>query len=165
VLRPCAQRDDSEPQLWDCLHLESTQGTWFGALCYLAEDGTAYGMCRDRLAQLCRECDVYFNLSNINWIPELEQCRCRVLVEYGCSPRSAGLGGPFSQYHVLFTYGENIHRPGEMPTGWALANAPAGGAGSVAGEGRQLSAPFTTVMNWSAYEVERVGFTGKGSGI
>jgi len=23
-----------------------------------------------------------------------------------------GLGGPFSQYHVLFTYGENIHRPG-----------------------------------------------------
>jgi len=30
-----------------------------------------------------------------------------------------GLGGPFSQYHVLFTYGENIHRPGEMPTGGA----------------------------------------------
>jgi len=30
-----------------------------------------HGMCRDRLAQLCRECDVYFNLSNINWIPEL----------------------------------------------------------------------------------------------
>jgi len=46
-----------------------------------SRDGTAYGMCRDRLAQLCRECDVYFNLSNINWIPELEQCRCRVLVD------------------------------------------------------------------------------------
>src|SRR5437870_7809641 len=49
--------------------------------CYLAEDGTAYGMPRKRLAKICRECDVYFNLSNINWIPELEYCPRRVLVD------------------------------------------------------------------------------------
>src|ERR1051325_10748686 len=49
--------------------------------CYLAADGTAYGMPRERLAQLCRECDAYFSLSNVNWIPELENCRRRVLVD------------------------------------------------------------------------------------
>src|SRR5215208_7146269 len=38
--------------------------------CYLAEDGSVHGMPRERLAQLCRECDVYFNIGNINWIPE-----------------------------------------------------------------------------------------------
>jgi hypothetical protein len=47
--------------------------------CYLAHDGTAYGMPRDQLAQACRECDVYLNLSNINWIAELEHCRRRAL--------------------------------------------------------------------------------------
>lgn len=125
--------------------------------CYLAEDGTAYGMCRARLAQLCRECDVYFNLSNINWIPELEQCRCRVLVDTDpvfTQIGGFGLGGPFSQYHVLFTYGENIHRPGcEMPTGgarWLPTRQPVV-LDLWLVEAGKLSAPFTTVMNWSAY--------------
>src|SRR5262245_6775550 len=49
--------------------------------CYLAEDGRAHGITREQLAQLCRECDLYLNLSNINWIPELEACRRRVLVD------------------------------------------------------------------------------------
>src|SRR5688572_24038039 len=49
--------------------------------CYLAEDGTHYGMSRGKLAELCRESDIYFNLSNINWIPELEECRRRALVD------------------------------------------------------------------------------------
>src|ERR687897_2967380 len=48
--------------------------------CYLAEDGSEHGMPRERLAQRCREADVYFNLSNINWIPELEDCRRPVVV-------------------------------------------------------------------------------------
>src|SRR5207302_1833437 len=48
--------------------------------CYLAEDGTAHGLPREALAQACRECDVYFNLSNINWIDEIGLCRRRAVV-------------------------------------------------------------------------------------
>lgn len=125
--------------------------------CYIAENGTEYGMPRERLAQLCRECDVYFNLSNINWIPELERCQRRILVDTDpvfTQIGGHGLGGPFSRYHALFTYGENVHRPGcEMPDGgvrwlptrqpvvldlWPVRTA-------------ERCAPFTTVMNWAAY--------------
>lgn len=123
--------------------------------CYLAEDGTVYGMSRERLAQLCRECDVYFNLSNINWIPELEQCRCRVLVDTDpvfTQIGAHGLGGPFSWYHALFTYGENVHRPGcDMPTGgayWLPTRQPVV-LDLWPVEGGDPSAAFTTVMNWS----------------
>jgi hypothetical protein len=125
--------------------------------CYLAEDGTAHGMPRDQLAQRCRECDVYVNLSNMNWIPELEQCRRRVLVDTDPAFTQIGghgLGGPFARYHALFTYGENVHRPGcDMPTGgarWLPTRQPVVldlwpvEPGDPAG-------PFTTVMNWSAY--------------
>jgi hypothetical protein len=125
--------------------------------CYLAEDGTAYGMSRERLAQLCRECDVYFNLSNINWIPELEQCRRRVLVDTDpvfSQIGGFGLGGPFSHYHELFTYGENVHRPGcEMPDGgarWLPTRQPVVvDLWSV--QAGDSSMPFSTVINWSAY--------------
>jgi hypothetical protein len=125
--------------------------------CYLAEDGTAYGMPRERLGQLCRECDVYLNLSNINWIPELEQCRRRVLVDTDpvfTQIGGHGLGGPFSRYHTLFTYGENVHRPGcEMPTAgvrWLPTRQPVV-LDLWPVEASDQSAPFTTVMNWSAY--------------
>ncbi len=91
--------------------------------CYLAEDGTAYGMPRERLAQLCRESDVYLNISNINWIPELEACRRRVLIDTDpafTQIGAHGLGGPYERYQALFTYGENVHRTGcEMPTSGA----------------------------------------------
>jgi len=125
--------------------------------CYLAEDGSSHGMSRRRLAEICRDCDVFFNLSNVNWIPEFELCERRALVD--TDPVFTQIGGhgmsaSFGQYHALFTYGENIGRPGCLaPTGgarWAPTRQPvaldlwpatAGGA----------SAPFTTVMNWSAY--------------
>jgi hypothetical protein len=125
--------------------------------CYLAEDGTAHGMSREDLAQLCRECDVYFNLDNINWIPELELCQRRVLVDVDpvfTQIGGHGVGRPFARYDRLFTFGENVHRAGcDMPTGgarWLPTRQPivldmwptdAGDPG----------APFTTVMNWSAY--------------
>ena len=123
--------------------------------CYLAEDGTAYGMPRERLAKLCRECDIYFNLDNINWIPELEQCQRRVLVDVDpvfTQIGAHGLGGPYSRYHALFTYGENVHQSGcDMPTRgvhWLPTRQPI-----VLDlwpiEEADPSAPFTTVMNWS----------------
>jgi hypothetical protein len=132
--------------------------------CYLAEDGTAYGMPRERLAQLIRECDVYFNLSNINWIPELEACRRMALVDTDpvfTQLGGHGMGGPFSRYHTLFTYGENVHRPGsDMPTGgarWLPTRQPiVPDLWPV--EPGYPAAPFTTVMNWSAYgDVEHEG--------
>jgi hypothetical protein len=125
--------------------------------CYLAEDGTAHGMPRERLAQLCRECDVYFNVGNINWIPELEHCRRRVLVDTDpvfTQIGGHGLGGPFSRYHALFTTGENVHKPGcDMPTGgarWMPTRQPVVLDMWPVTPG-DPSTPFTTVANWSAY--------------
>jgi hypothetical protein len=123
--------------------------------CYLAEDGMAYGMPRERLAQLCRESDLYLNLSNVNWIPELERCERRILVDTDpvfTQIGAHGLGGPYSRYHALFTYGENVHRPGcDMPTGgarWLPTRQPVV-LDLWPVEPGDPSAPFTTVMNWS----------------
>jgi len=124
--------------------------------CYLAEDGLTYGMPRERLAQLCRESDVYFNLSNINWIPELEHCRRRVLVDTDpvfTQIGAHGLRGPYSQYDLLFTYGENVHKPDcTMPTRevrWIPTRQPVV-LELWPMEAANPVAPFTTVMNWSA---------------
>ncbi len=118
--------------------------------CYLAEDGTAYGMPREQLAQACRDSDVYFNLSNINWIPELAACRRRALVDTDpvfTQIGSHGLSEPFTRYQALFTFGENVPTNGAcwLPTRqpvvldlWPV-------------ESGNPSAPFTTVMNWTAY--------------
>ena len=125
------------------------------AWCYIAEDGTTYGLSRERLAQLCRECDLYINLSNINWIPELEQCRRRLLVDTDpvfTQIGAHGLGGPFSRYDVLFTYGENVHKSSSsMPTAsrnWLPTRQPIVLDLWPVERGKK-SAPFTTVMNWS----------------
>jgi hypothetical protein len=128
-----------------------------GCWCYLAEDGTVHGMTREQLAQVCRDCDVYFNLSNMNWIPELEACRRRALVDTDpvfTQIGSHGLAGPFTRYHTLFTFGENVHRSDcEMPTGgacWLPTRQPVVLELWPVEPGNP-SAPFTTVMNWSAY--------------
>jgi hypothetical protein len=124
--------------------------------CYLGEDGTAHGMPRERLAQLCRECDIYLTLSNLNWIPELEHCRRRVLVDTDpvlTQIGAHGFGKPFSWYDVLFTYGENVHRSGcSMPTAgvrWLPTRQPVV-LDLWPVEPGDPSAPFTSVMNWSS---------------
>ena len=129
-----------------------------GGWCYLAEDGTAYGMPRRRLAEICRDCDIFLNLSNINWIPELEQCRRRALVDTDpvlTQTGSFGLGGPFSRYHKLFTFGVNVHQPGcEMPTGgvrWLPTCQPVVTDLWPVGSPNR-GAPFTTVTSWTAYQ-------------
>jgi hypothetical protein len=125
--------------------------------CYLAEDGAAYGSSREQLAQVCREADVYFNLSNVNSIPEIDLCRRRVMVDTDpvfTQIGGHGTGGPFDRYHVLFTYGENVHRPGcSMPDGgarWLPTRQPVVLDLWPVGPGDR-TAPFTTVINWSAY--------------
>lgn len=128
--------------------------------CYLAEDGTVYGMSREQLSQHCRDCDIYFNLSNINWIPELEACRKRVIVDTDpvlTQIGEFGMGGPYSRYDALFTYGENVHQPGsEMPTAgvtWIPSRQPVV-LDLWPVEKGDPRAPFTTVTNWSPFGVK-----------
>jgi hypothetical protein len=123
--------------------------------CYLAEDGSAHGMSRKHLANACVESDLYLNLSNINWIPEVEECRRRALVDTDpvfTQIGVQGLGGPFERYHTLFTYGENVQKPGcDMPTGgakWHPTRQPVV-LDLWPVEAGDPTAPFTTVSSWS----------------
>jgi hypothetical protein len=124
---------------------------------YLSEDGVAHGISREELSAYCRECDLYINLSGVNWIPELEQCRRRVLVDTDpvfTQIGAHGISGPFSWYDVLFTFGECVHSSlSSMPTAGArwhptrqpivLERWPVRPANRFA--------HFTTVVSWSAY--------------
>lgn len=125
--------------------------------CYLAEDGSSFGISREELTQACLESDVYLNLSNINWIPELELCKRRVLIDTDpvfTQIGGFGIGGRFSRYQACFTYGENVHKAGcEMPTAgvrWLPTRQPVVLDLWPASPG-DPNAAFTSVMNWSAY--------------
>jgi hypothetical protein len=123
---------------------------------YLAEDGRCYGMPREELAKRCRESDLYLNLSNINWIPELESCRRRALIDTDpvfTQVGAHGAGGGFSRYDVLLTYGENVGQTSSsMPTAghsWLPTRQP------VVLDFWSTSlphndAPYTTIINWAA---------------
>lgn len=123
--------------------------------CYLAEDGTTRGMTRARLAEVCRECDIYINFSNLNWIPELADCRRRALIDTDpvfTQIGAHGMGRSFHDYHTLFTYGENVHQPNcDMPVAgakWLPTRQPVVLDLWPVGTG-DPAAPFTTVMSWS----------------
>jgi len=155
---PVARGMTSDPRygieyLRRLLQPHGLDGDW----CYLAEDGTEHGMPRERLADLCRESDLYINLDNMNWIPELEHCRRRITVDVDpvfTQIGAHGLGGPFSRYHALFTYGENVSRPGcDMPTAgvrWLPTRQPVVADLWPVAAG-DPSAPLTSVLSWSAY--------------
>jgi hypothetical protein len=126
------------------------------AWCFLAEDGTAHGMERCDLADACAESDVYFNLSNMNWLPELELCRRRILIDTdpAFTQIGFGMGGPLSRYQALFTYGENVHKARcTMPTAgqhWRPTRQPLVlPAWPV--KPANPNAAFTTIMNWASY--------------
>jgi hypothetical protein len=128
-----------------------------GRWCYLAADGTSHGMSREDLAQFCRECNGFFNLSNINWIDEFRLCRRRALVDTDpvfTQIGGHGMGGPFSNYNTLFTYGENVGKPGcDMPTAgqtWLPTRQPLV-LDLWPVEPADPDAPLTTLINWTAY--------------
>jgi len=115
----------------------------------------AHGMPRQNLADACAECDVYFNLSNMNWIPEFELCRRRILVDTdpAFTQIGFGMGGPFSRYQRLFTYGENVHNRTSMPTAgqnWLPTRQPVVLSQWKMNHGDPTK-PITTIMNWSSY--------------
>ena len=128
-----------------------------GDWCYLAEDGTSFGLSRAELVERIAACDVYLDLSGVNRIPELQLARKRVLVDTDpvfTQIGAFGLRVPFESYHALFTYGENAHRPGcTMPTAgrnWLPTRQPVVTAlwPSAAGD---PGAALTTIVNWSSY--------------
>lgn len=159
---PGVDRMTSDPAygidyLRGCLDHAGLGGRW----CFLAEDGRAHGMTRQMLADACADCDLYLNLSNMNWVPELEQCRRRALVDTDpvfTQIGGHGMGPPFEWYHALFTYGENVHRPDcEMPTGgadWLPTRQPIVLDEWLPQKG-DAAAPFTSILNWSAYGERR----------
>lgn len=125
------------------------------AWCFLAADGRAHGRTREELAAFCAECDALLNLSGMNWLEEFRLCRRRVLVDTDpvfTQIGSHGMAGPLANYHVLFTYGENVHRPGcDMPTAgarWLPTRQPVV-LDSWRPSPPPAAAPVTTVMNWS----------------
>jgi hypothetical protein len=154
---PAGGRMTSDPSygvayLRRLLAAHQLDGEWW----YLAEDGRTHGRPREALADWCRDADLFVNLSNVHWAPELELCRRRVMVDTDpvfTQIGAHGLGKPFGWYHRLFTYGENVHRPGcEMPTAgerWLPTRQPVvlDLWPITAGD---PSAPLTTVMNWSS---------------
>lgn len=139
--------------LLQLLQPHGLEGDW----CYLAEDGTARGLGREQLFERCRESDLYLNLSNINSSPELDECRRRVLVDTDpvfTQIGAHGLGAPFSSYHALFTYGENMHQPGcGVPTAevrWLPTRQPVVLDLWPVADTADSASAFTTVMNWSS---------------
>lgn len=125
--------------------------------CYLDEQGQGHGMSREEFAQVCREADLCVEIGYINSIPELKLCKRSVLVDTDpvfTQIGSHGMGRPLSEYDVLFSYGENIHKPGcTIPVDghhWLPTRQPVVESfwptPTKAGPG-----PITTVMNWSAY--------------
>lgn len=124
---------------------------------YLAEDGSERGMPRAALVEAIRDGDIYLNLSNINWIDELSECRRRVLIDTDpvfTQIDGHGMRSRLERHHLLFTYGENVHRDGcAMPTcdlHWLPTRQPV-----VPDlwpiEPADPAAPITTIMNWAAY--------------
>jgi hypothetical protein len=154
---PIANQQTADPEYGLGYFKQMTRSHGFkGNFCYLAEDGTSHGMKRTDLADACTECDVYFNLSNMNWLPEFELCRRRILIDTDpvFTQTGFGMGGPFSRYQALFTYGENVHKPrSSMPTGghhWQATRQPVVLPEWKVEPGNPAAA-FTTIMNWASY--------------
>jgi len=125
--------------------------------CFLAADGVAHGFSRAELAQICRESDLYITLSNMNSIPETGLCRRRILIDTDpvfTQIRGHGMDESFDKYHVLYTYGENIHQEGcSVPTAgmrWLPTRQPVVLDLWRTTHGNH-NGPLTTIMNWSAY--------------
>jgi len=124
--------------------------------CYLRSDGSTLGIPRQELAQRIREADVVLNLSNMNWIPEMEHAQRRVLVDTDPTFTQLGFGkdDDFKRDHARFTYGENVHRAGcDMPTAgvrWLPTRQPVVLDLWPHAPGPQ-SGPFTSVLSWTAY--------------
>lgn len=126
-------------------------------VCYVdRERGAVYGAEWDELTEMLRDADLLLNLGGVCWLPEFRLCRRRALVDMDPVFTQVGLFGAkvLDDYHVQFSYGTNIGRPGcTVPTAgvdW-LPVAPPVVTALWKGGPPPPGAAFTTIANWSAY--------------
>ncbi len=116
-------------------------------------DGASAGEMKDLLSGA----DLLLNLGGVCWLPEFHLCRRRALVDMDPLFTQVGKFGAalLPEFHVHFSYGTNIGRPGcTIPTAgvaWRPTVPPVvvdlWNAGAPAAE----DAPLTTIANWGAY--------------
>jgi len=129
------------------------------------DTGIVYGADWQEVERMLRTADLLLNIGGVCWLPEFLLCKRRVLIDM--DPLFTQIGQFAAEgrndYHLYFSYGANIGRPGcTIPTDgidWLPTVPP------VVPELWQSSVPtqeqwreiekanaaFTTVANWSAY--------------
>lgn len=126
-------------------------------ICYVNRDRRIIdGVTWPELETFLRDCDLLLNIGGVCWLPEFDLCRRRALVDLDPFFTQIDRFGAriLGNYHVLFTYGANIGRPGcTVPTaGFAwFPTVPPVVADEWRADPPPAAAPVTTVANWSAY--------------
>ena len=120
------------------------------------DTGRIDGADLEELKGILRSADLLLNIGGVCWLPEFQLCRRRAMIDMDPLFTQAGKFGAdvLSQFHLHFSYGTNIGRPGcTIPTAgveWLPTVPPVVmelWRNDDPGEG----APFTTICNWGAY--------------
>jgi hypothetical protein len=133
--------------------------------CYVDADGLYYGMTRDKIEEVFRSADLFFDMGTHGaWLEEAAGTSIRVLVDGEPAFTQMKMenrlaeGKILPEYDLYYTTGQNIGTPrSTVPTvgrDWRklfhpvdtdlFATVPPANGG-----------PFTTVMNWQSYEPVR----------
>jgi hypothetical protein len=120
------------------------------------ETGHVTGADRGDVKRVLAGADLLLNIGGVCWLPEFQSCCRRALIDMDpFFTQVAQFGAKvLGDYHVHFSYGANIGRPGcTVPTcgiDWNPAAPPV--VPEVWGHAEpRADAPFTTVANWSSY--------------
>lgn len=127
--------------------------------CYISANGQYFGMTRSEFLEVCRECDLYIDISNVNQFPEMELCNRKVLVDTDPVFTQSGIHGltqDFSLYDHCFTFGENVNLVDcKMPsadTDWIPTRQPVVLDLWQNSEGGYEDGPFTTITSWTPFK-------------
>jgi hypothetical protein len=111
----------------------------------------------DEMKDLLAGADLLLNLGGVCWLPEFHLCRRRALLDMDPLFTQVGKFGAalLPEFHVHFTYGTNIGRPGcTIPTAgvaWRPTVPPVVVDLWDTKEPAATDAPLTTIANWGAY--------------
>jgi hypothetical protein len=131
---------------------------------YVDRERRHHGLDAAATASLLAAADCLVNVSGVNWLPEFRACRRRVFIDtdpgftqfrLARSGAEPGGWGDVRAHDLHFTYGANIGRPEcPVPTGglaWRPTHPPVVlDLWPVVGAAPDR--PYTTVMNWQAYD-------------
>jgi hypothetical protein len=126
-------------------------------VCFVNRDtGRVDGADWAEVKRMLGAADLLLNVGGVCWLPEFRLCRRRALVDMDpLFTQVAQFGAKvLPDYHVHFSYGGNIARPGcTVPIGgvdWLPAVPPVV-PDLWEGADPPADAPFTTVANWGSY--------------